>query len=372
MPNSGYFDVVFATSGSRATVPDAIQSDGTVSYTQGYGPDYTLDPATNPSALYIEENKFNQLLYDVTSALQQLQQFSVPPFITTAMNNGTPFSYAKDVRVIYSGVIYQSLINSNTDTPPSANWAVADITSSASISGASKKLSGSWVSNTTCIWTADQIIVQDSSQNGVLLNTFSQTLNTATSGAGGLDTGTIAANTWYYVYAIYNGTTQNILMSLSNTAPTLPSGYTKSALIGTVLTDSSSHLVGFIQKDRSWQYVVGENLANLPIMASGSSGSVTTPTWTPVAVTSVVPVPIADKIKIFLSGNGDTCIAAPNNSYGAYNSLTNPPPLVNNLGTTGRANIIGEFVLESGNIYYASNATGSNDLMVCLGFEINI
>jgi hypothetical protein len=32
----------------------------------------------------------------------------------------------------------------------------------------------------------------------------SLTLNTATSGANGIDTGSVAASTWYFVYAIYN------------------------------------------------------------------------------------------------------------------------------------------------------------------------
>lgn len=122
MPISGYFDTVFATSGTRATVPDATQPDGSVNYTTGYGVDYTLDPATNPSALNIEQNKFNQLMYDITSAIQQYQQNGIPPFITTTMNGGTPFSYAQYVEVLSGGIAYRSLINSNTDTPPSANW----------------------------------------------------------------------------------------------------------------------------------------------------------------------------------------------------------------------------------------------------------
>lgn len=36
--------------------------------------------------------------------------------------------------------------------------------------------------------------------------------NIAASGAGGLDTGSEAASTWYEVYAIYNGTTKNIML----------------------------------------------------------------------------------------------------------------------------------------------------------------
>ena len=62
---------------------------------------------------------------------------------------------------------------------------------------------------------------------------------------GSLDTGSIAANTWYYIYGIYNPTTQvsDIITSTSNSAPSLPSGFTKYGLIHTFLTDSSSHII---------------------------------------------------------------------------------------------------------------------------------
>jgi len=61
---------------------------------------------------------------------------------------------------------------------------------------------------------------------------------------GGLDTGSIAANTWYYCFAIYNPTTSTAdsLFSASYSSPTLPSGYTKKEYRGAVLTDASSNI----------------------------------------------------------------------------------------------------------------------------------
>lgn len=52
------------------------------------------------------------------------------------------------------------------------------------------------------------------------------------SGAGGLDTGSPAGTTWYYVWAISAGTTAAALLSTSSTAPTMPDGYIARALIG--------------------------------------------------------------------------------------------------------------------------------------------
>jgi hypothetical protein len=65
--------------------------------------------------------------------------------------------------------------------------------------------------------------------------------NTA-SGAGGLDTGSIAASTRYYIHIIYNPTTADVaaLISLSATAPTLPSGYTKFRTYADVSTNATS------------------------------------------------------------------------------------------------------------------------------------
>lgn len=61
---------------------------------------------------------------------------------------------------------------------------------------------------------------------------------------GGLDTGSISANTWYYCFAIYNPTTStaDFLFSASSSSPTLPSGYTKKEYRGAVLTDASSNI----------------------------------------------------------------------------------------------------------------------------------
>lgn len=123
MPNSGYFDTIFGSSGDLIAVPDPIQIDGSISYAQGWGADYELDESI-PGALDISRAQTNQLFFDITSAIQQYQQHGTPPFITSAMNGGSPFSYGIGDRVIKSGVVYTSIAASNTSTPPSANWAV--------------------------------------------------------------------------------------------------------------------------------------------------------------------------------------------------------------------------------------------------------
>jgi hypothetical protein len=124
MPINNYIDTIFGVSGDLTLVPDATQVDGTVSYTQGYPIGYETAPG-NPGALPIERAKMNQLFNTITTILQQYQQQATPPFITTTMNGGTPYSYSMFNRVLQGGVVYQSIANSNTDTPPSSKWVIS-------------------------------------------------------------------------------------------------------------------------------------------------------------------------------------------------------------------------------------------------------
>lgn len=68
------------------------------------------------------------------------------------------------------------------------------------------------------------------------------------SGNGGLDTGSIASSTWYYVYLIKRPDTQvvDVLFSTSASSPTMPANYTLKRLIGAIKTDGSSHWIQWI------------------------------------------------------------------------------------------------------------------------------
>jgi len=113
-----YFRFPFAVSGTVAAIPDTVQGDGSVSYPEGFGPDYALDPATQPAALNIPRDKSNQLYFDITDALQYIQQGGIAEWITNADNGGSAFSYAKNSTVLYTdGIIYQSLIAANNVVP---------------------------------------------------------------------------------------------------------------------------------------------------------------------------------------------------------------------------------------------------------------
>lgn len=119
-----FFRFPFATTGDKTAVPDAVDSNGNVSYAQGYGFDYQRQK-TDPAAKNIERDKLNQILFDVTTAIAELQSQGAPDFITPALNGGTAYSYGLYAIVKYSGALYISLVAANTALPSDATkWAL--------------------------------------------------------------------------------------------------------------------------------------------------------------------------------------------------------------------------------------------------------
>lgn len=125
MPTTKYYFIPFATSGDLVVVPNPTAVNGSISYTQGWPFDYQRNLASDPAAKPIDRGTMNQIFLDLTTNIQQYQQFGAPNFITSADNNGSAFSYAKNA-VVYQpvdGKYYQSTAAANTAVPPGAGWA---------------------------------------------------------------------------------------------------------------------------------------------------------------------------------------------------------------------------------------------------------
>lgn len=158
---------------------------------------------------------------------------------------------------IIAGKFYEAVYRPNTGTavivgqsgggqqinPATSSQHAVQFGQLTGVLGTVRNLRASCLANATTItFTADQVVV-GSAVNGLqyLLPRYNKTLNLATTGAGGLDTGTATANSWVAVYAIYNLTTATaaLLGMLETTSAAtsvysgayMPGGYTASALL---------------------------------------------------------------------------------------------------------------------------------------------
>lgn len=231
--------------------------------------------------------------------------------------------------------------------------------------------------NTKRDLSADAVMLANTTGRYFVATSISCTIDYGTTGANGLDTGSLAASTWYYEYVIWNGTTVACLGSLSATAPTMPSGYTFKARTSAVITDGSVHFLRTLQYGRRAQYVVGTNPSTPLKISSGVVGTYSdlTPTYANVATGGFVPTTAG---RIFLTfnncnsgtGSASAFLASPNGSYGGMTTANSP-------AFEGTNNAAGfceawswEMTLESTNISLATSA--ANASLYVNGWEDNL
>ncbi len=147
----------------------------------------------------------------------------------------------------------------------------------------------SWVSGTTLSVGNGSLI---DSTNIIGINVDAPiSLDISTVGAGGLDTGTVASDTWYYTFVIADSTGVNGpdgLISLSPTSPTLPTGYDVFRRVGSARTDSISSLKGFVQVgiDRSREaHYFDVSMAGMQALSAGTST-----TFADIDLSGLIPV----------------------------------------------------------------------------------
>ena len=209
----------------------------------------------------------------------------------------------------------------------SGNWRVLSYTkvSGLPVKGTSTPVASNLVITnggtpaSTVAVSASSVTMTDSSSIGFTATGVGLAINAATTGANGLDTGSLANNTWYYIYAISNGATTAGLMSTSATAPTMPTGYTYKMRVGAIRTDGSAGFYRFYQRGSRFSYVVtaATNTAALPSIASGSAGNITSPTWAATTISQWASPTAAVVFGTISEGSSATAMLAPNNSYGA-------------------------------------------------------
>jgi hypothetical protein len=157
------------------------------------------------------------------------------------------------------------------------------------IGSARKALMNVTAASASATFTADEVVVGTTLGGAsYALAAYSQAINLATTGAGGMDTGTAPVSGYVALYAIYNPVTKvaGILgtNATSAAAPSvyggshMPSGYTASALISVWPTNGSSQFIIGFQRDRKIGFVQVSALTTSTAIGI-----------TPVSVSSILP-----------------------------------------------------------------------------------
>jgi hypothetical protein len=136
----------------------------------------------------------------------------------------------------------------------------------------------SWVGNTVLNIATGQ--VRDSTNNWDITVASTISISSAVNGANGLDTGTIAVSTGYYVFVIFDPSNNLLpagLISLSGTAPVMPSvnGVTYGAfrLVGFVKTDGSANFLKFYADKGNDNTILIQWDAPIVVLNAGTSGT---------------------------------------------------------------------------------------------------
>jgi hypothetical protein len=182
-------------------------------------------------------------------------------------------------------------------TDASVSAALAGLAQVGAMVNGNVKLNGA---SKTFTFTADEITV-GSALGGqkFTLNNVSATINTATTGLGGMNTGTPTVSGFVGVYLVYNPTASpagsaygliavneaSTILPMVTNAASIPAGYTASCLLGVYWTDASGNFQGFYQVNRrvynggassynavGAQTLLGVQLANIPTTATKWSG----------------------------------------------------------------------------------------------------
>ena len=152
-------------------------------------------------------------------------------------------------------------------------------------------------------------------------------------GNGMLDASTIA-NTTYHIFLIHNPTTlvSKILASTSVSSPTMPSGYTKKARIGSIIRASGA-ILAFTQSDKRFMHRLNrlDRSTTLAAPASPTNLSLTVPSG--LSIDALVTVYVQE-----LGSVGGAVLVCDPNYTDLNASLTNFSALISTPGGSQQAN----------------------------------
>lgn len=262
--------LAFAANGTKNTIPEASQigiTPGAASLNDGFPP-LTFTPVA-AGGVPPAGADFNGVFNLITQTIRWKHaggQFGYNSAFASDSNVGGYPRGALLLRSDQSGMwLNQTDNNATNPDTGGAGWSAAFMSG---VVGQTRNLvMNIGTASATATLTADEIVVATAlGGQKYVLGGFSKTINLATTGAGGMDTGTAPASGYVAVYAIYNPTTQTAaLLGVNATAAVvpevygganMPSGYTASALVSVRQTSSGSLFAASNQRDRKVSFPV--------------------------------------------------------------------------------------------------------------------
>jgi hypothetical protein len=310
---------------------------------------------------------FNGIFFAITEILRYMQAGGMPTY-SAAMSTAIG-GYPLGALLLKSNGLgfWRNTTANNTSNPDSGGAGWSSDGASSCMRGL--KISSSGLSPLVSI-SFDMISLDSTSGiDSVVVGQASLSASVATSGSNGIDTGTLAASTWYSVWVIYNGSAVASLLSLSATTPTMPAGYTFRRRVGWIRTDSSvnKYPIAFTQYNAkvTWKLY---GSAYYPLMASGTVGTITSAAYSPVSVSVdafIPPTAMEIILKPHAATTGACCAVTPGAAgYGGFDDLDKPPLIASEPDYWGGYY---EMALESRAVYFASS--GTTGRLFCIGWE---
>lgn len=186
---------------------------------------------------------------------------------------------------------------------------------------------------------------------------------------GGLDTGSKANSTWYYVWLIRRSDTGvvDVLFSTSATSPTMPANYDqKRRLPGAIKTDGSGNIIAFIMSGRriTWKAIPGT--AEYSSSSLGTTAATSTPSFVPTAFKVRAFYSVAalrgSSVAVILITDPDTDDVAPGDGAAPLGSVIAP--------SSFRMTTNGEVITSAtGTIRLRANATSNTVVLLVYAWE---
>jgi len=237
-------------------------------------------------------------------------------------------------------------------------WVILNPLPSA-VGGGYKKLRASCTGVSASItFTADRVTVRDASGNATELSSLSLTLDTSTTGAGGMQAA-ISANTLYDWGVIYDQSAAKLFAWPTGATPTLPTGYTQWFVCGSFQSLASKYPRAAKWKDELCAFVADKTgPVDRPVLTSGALGSESSHA----AVSLAAYVPARAKEVLLSVGNYyntatlSKVIVEPN---GNYNNSSDGIPAHVYVNSDASQVVACSMILEGASIYvYSSEAGG--------------